>query len=439
MALVSGTRLGPYEVVAPLGTGGMGEVYRATDTRLGRDVALKVLPHEFSRDPERLARFEREARIVAGLNHPSIVVLHSIEDSGDVRFITMELVEGSTLDTQVAPGGLPIERVMELGLALADALTAAHERGVVHRDLKPANVIVSRDGRVKVLDFGLAKHHALLSAGAMQSTGSAESQAATVATPFSTPGQGMGTAPYMAPEQLRGDPADARTDGFALGILLYDVNAGSRPFTGTSFAELSSSTLRDEPEPLRSLRVDIPPDLDRIVARCLEKSPERRYPSARELKDELQAAGRGRTPVAAAASPETSRPAAHDAPSIAVLPFVNLSRDEENEYFSDGLAEELLAMLAKIPGLRVAARTSSFHFKGKSPTLAEVGRALSVANVLEGSVRKAGDRVRITVQLVKVAGGYPLWSETYERTLEDIFAVQDEVASAGVAALRGEV
>ncbi len=429
MALAPGTRLGTYEIVATLGAGGMGEVYRASDMRLGREVALKLLPVDMASQPDRLARFEREARTVAGLNHPNIVVLYSVEDEDGVRFLTMELVEGESLDKQVAPGGLPISRVVEFGIALSDALATAHDKGVVHRDLKPANVMVTHERRIKVLDFGLAKL-------ADSETGLEATQAATVASPLTTQGQVLGTVPYMAPEQLRGETADARTDLFALGIMLYELAAGRRPFGGATSADVSSAILRDAPEPLSRLRADLPGDLDRIVSRCLEKDPRGRFQTALDVRNALHRVKHdlehGGPAVPAPRAPE-------EITSIAVLPFVNRSRDEENEYFSDGLAEELMNILARIPGLRVAARTSSFHFKGKSPTIAEVGRALNVASILEGSVRKVGNRVRISVQLVKVSDGYHLWSETYDRTLDDIFAVQDEVSRTVAAALPGRL
>ena len=421
MTLIPGSRLASYEILSPLGAGGMGEVYRARDTRLGRDVAVKVLPDDVASSPERLARLEREARTVASLNHPNIVVLHSIEESAGTRFLTMELVEGRDLATVVSPGGLPLSQVLDLAIQLAAALAAAHEKGVVHRDLKPANVMLTREGRLKVLDFGLAKAAA---------SDTLATQELTRAEPHSSQGQISGTAPYMAPEQLRGEATDARTDVFSLGIMLYELAVGRRPFRGTSFADVTSSILRDRPEALTRLRADLPSELGRIVGRCLEKDPSTRFQSALDVGNELK-----RMKQAIEMGIQTP---SHGT-SIAVLPFVNMSRDEENEYFSDGLAEELMNMLSKIRGLRVAARTSSFHFKGKNPTIAEVGTTLNVASVLTGSVRKAANRVRISVQLVNVTDGYHLWSETFERTLDDIFAVQDEVASAVVEALPGEL
>ena len=282
MALTPATRLGNYEIVAPLGTGGMGEVYRARDLRLGREVALKVLPADVAADAVRIARFEREARTVAGLNHPNIVTLYSVEDEDDIRFLTMELVEGRSLDEHVIAGGLPSERVTELGLAISEALVAAHEKGIVHRDLKPANVMLTRDGRVKVLDFGLAKLTG-------PDSGNVVAQDETVAM-VSVAGQVVGTVPYMAPEQLRGEAVDARTDLFALGILLYELAAGRRPFQGATVAAISSAILRDTPPSLSGVRADVSADLDRIISRCLEKEPRARYQTALDVSNELRGA-----------------------------------------------------------------------------------------------------------------------------------------------------
>jgi serine/threonine protein kinase/Tfp pilus assembly protein PilF len=425
VSLTPETRLGPYEIIAPLGAGGMGEVYRARDPRLKRDIAIKVLSSEVASSPDRLARFEREATTVAGLNHPNIVVLHSIEEDGGTRFLTMELVEGRSLATLVAPGGLPLAQLLDLAIPLADALVAAHEKGVVHRDLKPANVMVTREGRVKVLDFGLAKLTQVDSDLGV-------TQAPTMGA-VSSVGQVVGTVPYMAPEQIRGEAVDARTDLFSFGILVYELACGKRPFEGQTFADVSSSILRDSPRPLTSARSDLPVDVGRIIGRCLEKQPRERFQTALDVLNEL----RGLKRMLERGVATATRPASESVASIAVLPFVNRSASADDEYFSDGLADELLNVLAKIRGLRVAARTSAFHFKGKDVTIAEVGQALNVATVLEGSVRKAGQRVRISVQLVSVSDGYQLWSGTYDRTLEDMFAVQDDIAQSVVNELRG--
>ena len=466
MPLTAGTRIGTYQITGPLGAGGMGEVYRARDTRLGREVAIKVLPAGVASNPDRLARFEREARAVAGLNHPNIVTLFSVEDEEGVRFLTMELVEGQSLDRVMRQGGLPLPRVLELSIPLANALVAAHERGVVHRDLKPANVMVTHDDWVKVLDFGLAK----VAAG--EAPAQEMSVGATAEAPLSGVGQVMGTVPYMAPEQIRGEAVDARSDLFSFGIILYELSTGRRPFTGTSSADVSSSILRDVPVPVVSLRSDLPRDLNRIITRCLEKNPRDRFQTARDVMNELRYVQREiesgaitatpatpppispaptspapRSPAPLSPSPLSPPPSSgsgfgsslggmREVPSIAVLPFVNRSRGEEDEYFSDGLADELLNVLTKVRGLRVAARASSFQFKGTNEDVAVIGEKLNSATLLDGSVRKSGNRVRISVQLVKAADRVQLWSETYDRSLDDIFAVQDDIAQSVVKELR---
>ena len=423
MTLTAGTRLGTYEILGPLGAGGMGEVYRAKDLRLGREIAIKVLPADVASSPDRLVRFEREARTVAGLNHPNIVVLHSVEDADGVRFLTMELVEGQTLSTFVAPGGLSLPRILELAIPLSDALVAAHEKGVIHRDLKPGNVMVTREGRVKVLDFGLAKLVAADEAPTQDAT-------MTGGDPISGDGRVVGTVPYMAPEQLRGEATDARSDLFSLGIILYELATGSRPFTGETSIDVSHAILRETPEPLSRARGDLHGDLERVVSRCLEKNARERIQSALDVNNELRrlrkALDRG----------EQANAAPDRIASIAVLPFANRSAGADDEYFSDGLADELLGVLSKIKGLRVTARTSSFQFKGTKDDVATIGRRLGVATLLEGSVRKAGNRIRVSVQLVNVADSSHLWSETYDRTLEDIFAVQDDIAHSVVKELR---
>jgi len=422
MALARGDRLGTYEIVGPLGAGGMGKVYRARDLRLQREVAVKVLPEAAASSPASLARLEREARTVAALNHPNIVTLHSIEESDGVRFLTMELIEGDTVAALVTADGLPLARILDLSIPLADALAAAHQRGVVHRDLKPGNVMVTADGRVKVLDFGLAK---------LAASDATESQVTVGDEALSFSGQVIGTVPYMAPEQIQGGHVDSRSDVFSLGIMLYELAAGRKPFDGKTPVELGSSILRDAPAPLATVREGLPADFTRIVERCLEKRPGSRVQTMVEVREVLrglqQAAVRG-APIA----PAVPRADA----SIAVLPFVNRSQDQTDEYFSDGLADELLNMLTKIRGVRVAARASSFRFKGSSVDLATIGEKLNVATLLDGSVRKSGNRVRIAVQLVKASDGDPIWTETYDRTLDDIFAVQDDIAHSVVKELR---
>ena len=278
MVLASGTKLGLYEIQAPLGAGGMGEVYRATDTKLGRDVALKVLPAEMAGDPERLARFRREAKTLAQLDHPNIVTIHSVEESDGIHFLTMQLVEGQPLDRLIPQGGLPVERIVEIASALGDALAAAHDKGIVHRDLKPANVMVTSDGRVKVLDFGLAKDVRGFDPGNATMTSANRTEAGMV----------MGTPAYMSPEQTSGRPLDHRTDIFSLGIMLHEMATGRRPFDGTSSAELISAILRDTPPSVTDLRSDLPGDLARIVRRCLEKDPRHRLQTARDVSNEFR-------------------------------------------------------------------------------------------------------------------------------------------------------
>jgi len=422
MALSFGTHLGPYQIVAPLGAGGMGEVYRARDTRLGRDIAVKVLPDEVASSPDRLARLEREARVVASLNHPNIVTLHSIEEVAGVRFLIMELVEGRDLSTLVTPGGLPLAQVLDLAIPLADALVAAHEKGIVHRDLKPANVMVTHEGRVKVLDFGLAKL-------AQTDSDLQNTLAVTTGSPISAAGQMVGTAPYMSPEQIRGESMDARTDLFSFGVLVYELSTGNRPFTGETFADVSAAILRDGPPSLTSLRSDLPLDLERIIGRCLAKGPRERYQTALDVANELRGLKRTLVP----AEPPLHVP--QDRPSIAVLPFDNLSGDREQEYFADGIVAEIITGLSRIKWLFVISRNSTFTYKGKPIDVKAVGRELGVRYVLEGSVRRSGNRVRVTGELIESETARHVWADRYDGDMSDIFALQDEMTMSVIGAV----
>jgi non-specific serine/threonine protein kinase len=434
MTLAVSTRLGPYEILAPLGSGGMGEVYRARDSRLERDVAVKVLHERFAKDPMALARFHREARAVAALSHPSIVAIHDLGTEQGNHFVVMELLEGQTLGRRLKQSPLDWPSALDIAVAAADGLAAAHGRGIIHRDIKPDNVFLTAEGGVKILDFGLARLES-------KSPALAPGSSATV-TLETQPGMLLGTVSYMSPEQVRGQPADARSDVFAFGCLLYEMVAGRRPFTGETGADVMVAILHDPPPVLSASGRRRPADLDRVIARCLEKDPARRFASGRELAAALRAVGRsgGAEDSDSGRAVETviaSHPAGRRAPaSVAVLPFVNMSPDPDNEYFSDGLAEELINALAQLEGLRVASRTSAFAFKGKSEDIRKIGELLNVATVLEGSVRKAGTRLRIQAKLVNVADGYHLWAETYNRQLEDVFAIQDEIAQSIVKALR---
>ena len=426
-----GRQLGSYMVLSLLGAGGMGEVYRARDTKLGRDVAIKVLPSAFTTDPDRLARFRREARAVAALNHPHIVTIFSIEEHDAVPFMTMELIEGRTLDLGIPGGGLSLARFFDIAIALADALSAAHRKSIIHRDLKPANVMVTTDGNVKVLDFGLAR---AVDADRVDAGDDVTSLGLTQT------GIIVGTMPYMSPEQIEGKPLDHRTDLFSLGIVLYELATSQRPFRGDSSPALMSSILKDHPEPVGERRADIPADVCRLIGRCLEKDPRDRIQTANEILVELKAQRRawesGAGGAIRPAAPDSTPRPAERAASIAVLAFTDMSAAKDQDWFCDGIAEEILNALTPLKGLRVAARRSAFSFKGKGDDLRTIGEKLNVTTVLEGSVRRAGDRVRITVQLSDVANGFQLWSERYDRELKDIFDVQDEIAKSITERLR---
>jgi serine/threonine protein kinase len=423
MSLTPGTRLGSYEVLAAIGEGGMGEVYRAHDPRLGRDVALKVLPADVARDPARLERLTREARAVAALNHPHIVTIYSTEEAEGIRFLTMELVEGPSLEALIPPTGMPLTDFFDVAVPLADALAAAHQKQITHRDLKPANVMLAADGRVKVLDFGLAVAQ------------SRHSNAADVATVLqvTAPGTILGTLPYMSPEQVEGLALDHRTDLFSLGVMFYEMLTGARPFKGASSPQLISSILRDSPVGVRHVRFDVPESLSQLIARCLEKPPANRIQSARQIHSELRNAQQG---IGSAGTPPSPGPAPDASPSIVVLPFANRSPDLENEYFSDGLTEEIIADLAKVGALRVISKTTAMRLKQTDLDLLAIAAKLNVRYVLEGSVRKAGNQLRITAQLVDTAMDSTLWSAKFNGTLEDIFDIQERVSREIVNALR---
>ena len=382
-----GTALGPYELITPLGAGGMGEVWKARDTRVDRIVAIKRL------NAEHTERFTREARAIAALNHPRICQLYDVGSD----YLVMEYVEGPMLK-----GPMPLADAQRLALQIAEALAAAHRKGIVHRDLKPANILVNDSG-AKLLDFGLAQMD--------RPVGDA-----TVSGSLSGPGVIVGTVAYMSPEQAQGHTVDARSDVFSFGAVLYEVLSGRRAFAGeTPFATLSA-VVNDSPPVLEA-----PAALERIVSRCLAKQPRDRFQSMAD--------------VAAALEQASVKPTVQQQ-SIAVLPFANMSRDPDDEYFSDGLAEEIINLLAHVPNLKVTARTSSFAFRGKEQDIRRIAEALGVRTILEGSVRRAGSRIRVTAQLINAEDGYHLWSERYDRELTDVFAIQDDIAEAIAAALK---
>jgi TolB-like protein len=414
MSIAPGESLAHYRLIEKIGSGGMGVVWRALDTQLGREVALKLLPDDLAADPGSLAMFEREARAVAALNHPGIVTLYSVEHVGRVRFLTMELIAGRTLREIVPSGGMAVDRLLEIALAMADALAAAHDGGVVHRDLKPANVMVTPGGRVKILDFGLAR---VVGPGPASLDSVWESGRTGQDEPMA------GTLHYMSPEQLRGHGVDRRSDLFSFGVILYQMATGRRPFEGETLAALAASIVTDVPVPPSRMRPELPRRLDEIVARCLEKDRALRLQSAHEVRDMLARvleAGDGAAP-------------ARDA--VAVLPFADMSPARDQDHFCEGIAEEIITALARLDGLRVASRISSFQFKGAPLGSREIGRRLGVRHLLEGSVRKSGDRVRVKAELTDVEAGFCLWTDTYDRELKDIFAIQEEIARSIVAAL----
>ena len=419
MPVLPGQTLLHYRLAEKIGAGGMGDVWRAVDTRLGREVAVKVISERHAQDAEALARFEREARAVAALSHPNVLALYDVGREDGVSYVVTELLHGTTLRTRLAEGPVAPRAAVELALQVAQGLAAAHTRGLVHRDLKPENIFVAGDGSVKILDFGLARFEA----GGTGADGGVVDESAVTLTRHTMPGTVMGSPGYMSPEQVRGQVADARSDLFAFGAVLYEMLSGKRAFQGPSIPDTLSAVLQYDPPPFQPSAVD--PTLDLVVRKCLKKDREERYLSARELIQALQSALAG-------------APAAEE-PAIAVLPFVDMSQGKDQDYFCEGMAEEIISALSVIPGLRVAARTSTFQFKGTSQDVRRIGQALGVNKVLEGSVRTSGERLRVTAQLINVDDGYRVWSERYDRQMEDVFAIQDEIAHSVAQALAGQL
>jgi serine/threonine-protein kinase len=480
-------QLSHYRILEKLGEGGMGEVYLAEDTKLDRKVALKLLPDDFASDPARIDRFRQEGRTLAALDHPNIVTLYSVEEADGKHFLTMGLVEGRQLGREIPADGLPLDRFFEIAIPLADALAAAHEKGITHRDLKPANVMLTAEGRVKVLDFGLAKVAA-----------PASGDGATETAIRTREGVVVGTAPYMSPEQVQGQPIDPRSDIFSLGVLLYQMATGRLPFPGDNTASVISSILRDAPEPVSGVRADLPHHLGRVVFRCLEKDPERRFQTAKDVRNELEllqrevdsgsfastsipaqpqaetpshvsapsgevtpvGRGKSRWPIAVAialvavvavwlglrersSSTDIAAPPPPSAPRgavstgveptgvrIVVLPFENLG-SAEDEYFAAGMTEEIMSRLGGIEGLDVISRSSAFRYDRTGKNMQQIGEDLDVGYVLEGTVRWAGDhRVRISPQLVRAADDTTVWSDSFDQVIDDVFEVQSRIAGS---------
>ncbi|CAN5552592.1 hypothetical protein BH10ACI2_BH10ACI2_24770 [soil metagenome] len=437
------SKLSHYRIVSKIGAGGMGEVYLAQDTKLDRKVAIKVMHSDLGFNTDKLKRFIQEAKAVSALNHPNILTVFEIGEAAGKNYLVTELIDGATLREHLLPHEpMRIKTVLKVVIQTADALEAAHRAGIIHRDIKPENIMIRTDGYAKVVDFGLAK---------LTETAAMTGEDATLAHVVTTPGIVMGTVAYMSPEQARGRDLDTRSDLFSLGVVLYELLTGRRPFAGETSNHVIVEIIEKEPPQIFTAGSEMPLELEKITLRLLEKSPERRYQTAADLAADLRALRKRlefEEELERTSSPdggidattrifrqELSNPA-ESGNTIAVLPFLNMSRGEDGDYFSDGLAVELLNVLSKIPGLRVAARTSAFSFKGHPTTIAEIGRVLNVSTVLEGSIRMAGNRVRISVELIKVSDGYHLWSETYDRKMDDIFAVQDDIAQSVVGELR---
>jgi len=440
VTLSSGTMVSHYRIIEKIGSGGMGEVYLAEDTKLDRKVALKFLPLHLCQDPECRARFTREAQATAKLDHPNIVSVFEVGEYNGRPFFSMQHVEGQTLKEVLAGKSLPLDRILEIGIQVCDGLQAAHEKGITHRDIKPSNILIDSHGRSRIVDFGLAS---VMGTDHLTKTGST-----------------LGTIGYMSPEQVRGDKVDHRTDLFSFGVVLYEMITGHAPFKADSEAATLHAITNDKPEMLARFRREMPVTLQTMIDKALDKNVSTRHQHADDLAADLRALQRDastdsphgrqnkRLPLLIGGSvllvailvvvyfylrPEQTPPAAK---SIAVLPFVDMSPQKDQEYFCDGMTEELINRLSNIGQLRVPARTSAFSFKGKLDNIKEIGEKLGVETVLEGSVRKAGNQLRITTQLINVADGYHIWSQTFDRDLKDIFAVQDEITTAITDKLR---
>jgi eukaryotic-like serine/threonine-protein kinase len=446
MPLLAGDRLGPYEILAPVGAGGMGEVYRARDTRLDREVAVKVLPEHLADDPQALARFEQEGKAVAALSHPNILVLFDVGAHEGTHYAVTELLEGETLRDRLARSPLSWRKTIELGVALAEGLAAAHGKDIVHRDIKPGNIFLTTGGQVKILDFGLARWQRRMSPEGETVTVS-EAQSGTVS----------GTIGYMSPEQVRGDEVGPSSDIFSLGCVLYEAVTGRRAFAGKSAGDTMAAILKEDPTPIADTGKQAPAELERVIERCLAKNPAQRFHSAHDLafalRSTLSATGgkpRGRgvrllTFLAVAATLVILVTAglfywrsqtAQSIDSIAVLPFANTGGSPDTEYLSDGITESLMDSLSELPNLKVMSRSAVARYKGKEPDAASAGRDLGVRAVLTGRITQRGDNLTVSAELVDAADSRHLWGEQYNRRLADALVVQNDIARRIVDKLR---
>jgi serine/threonine protein kinase/tetratricopeptide (TPR) repeat protein len=429
-----GRTVSHYRVTSKLGAGGMGVVYEAEDTRLGRRVALKFLPAELAQDAPSLQRFQREARAASALNHPNICTVHAIEEYDSQHFIVMELLEGQTLSAMIAAGPLEIGTLLDLSVQIADALESAHGKGIVHRDLKPANVFVNTRGQAKILDFGLAKVG--VPRAAPEDTGMVTIARADDLTKAGTT---MGTVSYMSPEQARGQLTDARTDLFSLGAVMYQMGTGTPPFPGETSAVIFEAILNREPPAVNQVNPRLPSELNRIIGRALEKDRSLRYQTASDMKADMLRLKRdidssgSRAPAASEAAREPARAAVK---SVAVLYLENLSGVKEDEYLRDGVTEDIITELSKIRGLKIFSRPTVLAYRDRPVTPAQIGQQLGASFVLGGSLRRAGTRLRINAQLVDTHTDFPVWSERYDREMQDVFELQDEIARKIAEALR---
>ncbi|MGD9561894.1 MAG: protein kinase [Pyrinomonadaceae bacterium] len=430
-----GKILSHYKIVSQLGEGGMGIVYEAEDTNLGRHVALKFLTPSMATDESLLLRFQREARAASALNHPNICTIHGIEHFEDQHFIVMELLDGESLSDRMRVSRLDFGTVLTLGIQIADALESAHSRGIVHRDLKPANIFVTSRGQAKILDFGLAKID-------QHKPDAASNLPTAVLDGLTSPGTAMGTVSYMSPEQARGEVTDARTDLFSFGTILYQMATGILPFQGDTNAVVFDAILNRNPSPAIQINSLLPDEIDRVIGQALEKDRDLRYQTSTDLKTALKRLKRdldsGRHSLESSAAIHTSRmpsSPSHEH-SIAVLYFENLSGMKEDEYLRDGITEDITTELSKIRRLKTFSRAVVMPYRDKQVTAGQVGKELGASYVLTGSLRRAGNRLRINAQLVDATTDFPTWSERYDREMEDVFAVQDEIASKIAEALR---